>query len=84
MAQTELQNLITSLHDTFGDDLTSPQQQQLMAKMRNHLHDVNEPEPSDISLKETTELLLEDIEEQHPQAAATVREILKMLGNMGI
>jgi hypothetical protein len=38
MPKAKITNLLTSLHDRFGDDLTSPQQQQLMEDLRNHVH----------------------------------------------
>ncbi len=84
MPKQQLENLIGSLHEQFGDDLTSPQQQQLMQQMQSHLHNFDEPEPGDPNFTETVELLLEDIEEQHPKAAAVVREILEVLGNIGV
>lgn len=84
MPQTTLKNLISRLHDNFGDDLSSPQQQQLMQKMQSYAHDINEAEPIQPNLRESVELLLEDIEEQHPSAAAIAKEILEVLGNIGI
>ena len=84
MPREKLQNLITHLHDTFGDDLTSSQQAQLMQQMRNHIHDMGEEDPVEPGMMETAELLLEDIEEQHPAAATVVREIIEVLGNIGI
>jgi hypothetical protein len=84
MPQAKVKNLISQLHDTFGDDLTSPQQQQLMDSMKSHVHNWGETEPVDPNFQECVELLLEDVEEQHPAAAGIVREILEVLGNIGI
>ena len=73
MPRQQLENLISHLHETFGDDLTSSQQAQLMQQMRNHVHELGEDDPIEPGMKETAELLLEEIQEQHPNAAAVVR-----------
>ena len=84
MPKAKITNLITSLHERFGDDLTSSQQQQLMKDLQNHIHKWDEKEPVDPNMQETVNLLIEDIEEQHPKAAAVVREIMHVLENMGV
>jgi len=84
MAKATLQNLISTLHEHFGDDISSPQQQQLMQRMESHLHDLGEEDPIEPTFRETAELLLDDIEEQHPKAAAVTREILEVLSNIGV
>jgi len=84
MPKTTITNLLTSLHDRFGDDLTSPQQQQLMENLQNHIHRWDEKEPVNPDIQETVNLLLEDIEEQHPKAAVVVREIMNVLKNIGV
>jgi hypothetical protein len=84
MPKTKIENLITHLHEQFGDDLDSPQQQQLMQQMQYHLHQLNEADPKDPGLRETAELLLENLEVNHPQAAIFVREIISLLQGMGI
>ena len=84
MPKVKIANLLTSLHDRFGDDLTSPQQQQLMADLQNHMHKWGEEEPVDPDFQETVNVLLENIEEQHPKAAIVVREIMAVLKNIGV
>ena len=84
MPKAKITNLITSLHERFGDDLTSPQQQQLMKGLKSHIHQWDEKEPVDPNIQETINLLLEDIEKQHPKAAAVVREIMHVLENIGV
>jgi hypothetical protein len=84
MSQATIKNLITSLHERFGDDLTSPQQQQLMEKLNLYSHKLDQKEPVDPDIKETLELLLEELEVQHPQAAGIIRQVIEALGNMGI
>ena len=84
MPKAQITNLITSLNDRFGDDLTSPQQQQLMSDLQHHIHQWDEQEPVDPSIQETVTVLIEDIEEEHPKAAAIVREIMHILENIGV
>ena len=84
MPKATITSLLTSLHDRFGDDLTSPQQRQLMANLQSHIHKWDEKEPVDPNLQETVSLLLEDIEKQHPKAASVVREIMHVLENIGV
>ena len=84
MTKQIIQNLISDLHNRFGDDLTSSQQLELMEKLRNHAHAMNQDAPVDPDFEETLTLLLEDLEIQHPQAAGIIREVMATLGNMGI
>jgi len=66
------------------DSEVSDAQRTLMQQVKNHIHAENEPEPSEPDLQETLELLLLDIEQNHPKAAIVVREILKTLGDIGV
>ncbi len=84
MPKQTLENLITTLHERFADDLVSPQQKQLIQAIESHIHDSDGVEPADPNIQETLALLVEDIEEQHPQTAAIVREVMEALKNMGI
>ena len=84
MPKQTLQNLISTLHEQFGDDITSPQQQQLMQNLENHIHAMDESDPADPDIQETLTLLVENVEVRHPQAAALIREVMEALKNMGI
>lgn len=84
MPKEQLLNLITRLHDSFGDEEVSPQQQQLLDDMKHHIHNINEPAPADPDMLQTIETLIEDIEEDHPKAAGLARDILEILVNIGI
>ena len=79
-----LKALIIDLHDSFGDDETSPQQQQLMQQLKTYVHDIDTAEPVPPSLIESAEILLDEVEEGYPQTAAIIRQVIKALGNMGI
>jgi hypothetical protein len=82
--KAKIENLMSRLHQQFGDVELTSQQQQLMDDMKRHLHNRGEPEPAVPDLRESVELLIEEIREEHPRAAKTAQEILHMLGNMGI
>ena len=84
MPQEKISNLITDLHERFGDDLSSPEQQALMQALQSHAHDLGAAEPVDPSFQETLNLLMEEVEIEHPQAAAILREVMDALKNMGI
>ncbi|MCB1615026.1 MAG: DUF4404 family protein [Pseudomonadales bacterium] len=84
MPKEKLLNLITRLHDSFGDEEVSPQQQQLLDDMKLHIHNINEPAPTDPDMLQTIETLIEDIEEDHPKAAGLARDIMEILVNIGI
>ncbi|HQQ62349.1 MAG TPA: DUF4404 family protein [Pseudomonadales bacterium] len=84
MPRQHLENLITRLHEQFGDQASSPQQQQWMAELQHHLHNRNEPDVPDPGLQDTANLLLESFEEEHPKAAGIVREIIETLGRLGL
>ena len=83
MPKERIAGLITELHDTFGDEAASDQQKQLLATMRDNAHALGEEEHN-ITMLETANLLLEEISEDHPQAASVVRQIIKLLGDIGV
>ena len=82
MPKQQVQSLITDLHEKYGDDLTSPQQQVLMSQLKSHIHDLNESEPVDPGLVETIDAFIAQIEDDHPNAAVIVSKILETLKNI--
>lgn len=80
MSHTEIKNLLTQLHDTFGGSAPSPQVNELMQKMQQHVQTSTvEPEISDTA----SDLLLE-VEAEHPDATIIVLNIIEALDKMGI
>lgn len=80
MSHSEIKNLLTQLHDTFGSNAPSPQVSALLEKMQQHLQTSNiEPDISDTA----SDLLLE-VEAEHPDATITVLNIIEILDKMGI
>ena len=84
MPRQHLENLITRLHQEFSPGQSSPQQQQLLNELQNHLHNSGAQAPADPSLQDSANLLLESLEVEHPQAAGIVREIIETLGRLGL
>jgi hypothetical protein len=84
MPKQTLKNLISSLHDNFGENETSLQQQQLMRDLESHIHGMNEAAPTDPNIQETLTHLLEEVEIRNPKSAAIIREVMDALKNMGI
>ena len=79
-----LKALMIDLHDSFGDDETSPQQQQLMQQLKIYVHDIDTAEPVPPGLVESAEILVDEVEEDYPQTAAIIKQVISALGNMGI
>ncbi len=77
MAKKKIENLISQMHETFGDDQPSPQQEQLMQQLQLHMHNWGEPDPPDPTIADTVEMLVEEFNEDHPKAAAIMRQILE-------
>lgn len=84
MATTKLENLMTELHERFGEVEPSPQQQQLLDDLQQRIHNVStggvgEPTPLD-----TIEVMIESLGEKHPNVTALLRELLDTLKNIGV
>ena len=89
MPKKTLEHLITTLHERFGSDLVSPEQQKLLQDLQAHMHNIgddgiDEKATVDADVKDTLTLLIEAVEEEHPQAAVTIRQVVEALGKMGI
>ena len=84
MPKQKAQILISDLHERFGDELTSPQQQALMSQLESHIHNMDESEPVEPGFLETIDVFIAEIESEHPNAAAIVSKILETLKNIGV
>ncbi len=78
-----INNLMTQLHDTFGDDEPSPQVAQLMQEMERHVQHWESPAPEE-ALLDTAEALATELEVEHPAATSIIRKIIETLNNMGV
>jgi len=84
MPKEKIKGLMDTLRETLGDEPISAQQKQLMSTLEYHIHNVDEPDPKDPTFNETLSLLVEELEEEHPQGAAVVRKIQEVLESIGI
>lgn len=83
MAKQHIEGLISQLHEKFADSDTSPQQEAMLAQMQSHLAEWEGPKPPE-NFQETAEQLLEEVEEEHPRAAALLAEIIRILNSIGV
>ena len=83
MPKQHIEGLFTDLHEKFADSNTSPQQEEMLAQMQSHLAEWEGPKPPE-DFTETAEMLLQEIEDEHPKAAGIIREIINTLGNIGV
>ncbi len=79
MPKQALQNLMSELHEVFGSTEPSAEQQQLLETLERHVHGLNLDEPIDPTPLETAEILLAELEHEHPKTAAILNELLSTL-----
>lgn len=84
MPKQKVAHLITDLHERFGDEEISPQQQTLLEQVKTHAHDMSEAAPADPDFLEVVEALVAEVEAEHPRAAAVLEQMLDTLKNIGI
>lgn len=84
MSRQEMESLMTELHELFGHEETTPQQAQLMRNLEQHIHAEGEPEMDRLDLVESMEVMVEDLEADHPRTAGVLREIMGVLRNIGV
>jgi hypothetical protein len=82
-ANPDAEKLLSELKISLNSNV-SDSQYLLMQQVERHLHDIDKPDPEDPSIEDTLETLMIDIEQQHPKAAIIVKEILKVLQDIGI
>lgn len=84
MADQELRSLMERLRATMDESEVSEQQRAMLEKLEYHLHNEGEPDPEEPSLRESVELLIEDLSVDHPRSASVARSVLEALASMGI
>ena len=82
MRKENLSSLVSQLSER--DKGMSKEQKQLLESVERHIHNWDQPDPIDPSMKDTLEVLLVDIENEHPKASAIIEKTLEMLSNIGI
>ena len=84
MPKDHLRSLLERLRENMDETEVSEQQKELMAKVEYHIHNEGEPDPEEPTLRETVEMLIEDLSVDHPRSASVARNILEALASMGI
>ena len=84
MPKEKIKSLFQHLRDHLPEAETSPQQQALLDQLAFHLHTIDQPDPKEPSLRELLELLVEEIELEHPKSAAITRQLLDSLSALGL
>ena len=84
MPREKIEGLISRLHERLATTDTSPEQDRMLAQMQSQLQEWKGAPQSDGDMRETAELLLEDIEEKHPKAAMVLRDIIETLHYAGL
>jgi len=83
MPKKTIEELLFVLHEK-TDVENSPQQAQLMTQLQQNLHDLDSDAVENASMVETVELLLEEFSDEHPQASAVAKDILRVLQDIGV
>ncbi len=83
MSQSEYQPLANAKLDALLCRDISDSQRALLIQLKNHLHNIGDPEPRELSLDESMDILLLDVEREHPNTAALIRSTLNTLENIG-
>lgn len=83
-SREEMEALMTELHELFGRQEPTPQQEQLMRELQQHVHAEGEPETDRLDLVDSLEVMVEDLEAEHPRSAGVLRELMGILRNIGV
>jgi len=84
MPNEYMTGLVTQLHDQLTSSETSAEQEALLLQLHSQLENWEGPPAPDGNIVNTAELVLEELEDHHPQLALVVREIIDALGRIGI
>ena len=84
MARAKIENLMSELHERFGEVGTSPQQERLLAELQARVHDVSEGSVKEPTPLETIQVMIDDLGDNHPNVSALLRELLDTLKNIGV
>ena len=84
MTKEKITGLVTQLHDHITTSTTSPEQEALLLQLHSQLENWEGAPAPDGSPVSTAELLLEELDENHPELSLVIREIIDALGRIGI
>ena len=84
MTTEKITGLVTQLHDHITTNVTSPEQEALLLQLHSQLANWEGAPAPDGSPVSTAELLLEELDDNHPQLSLVIREIIDALARIGI
>ena len=84
MSEPEVGDLLHRLREHLPETEASAEQLKLMQQIEYHLHEEGEPDPETPNLRQSLELLIEEVEAENPQGAAVARRLINLLYSMGI
>lgn len=84
MPKAKIENLMTELHERFGEVGMSTEQERLLADLQTHMHDISEGSVKDPTPLESIQLMIDDLGDNHPNVSAILRELLDTLKNIGV
>jgi hypothetical protein len=84
MAKAKIENLMTELHERFGEVEMSAEQQRLLADLEARFQGASAGSVKDPTPLESIQLMIEDLGENHPNVSAILRELLDTLKNIGV
>lgn len=84
MAKEQITGLVSKLHDQLTSSETSPEQEALLLQLHSQLENWEGAPAPDGSIVNTAELVLEELEDDHPQLSMVIKEIIDALGRIGI
>lgn len=80
----QLHTLLERLRSTMDESDVSEEQKALLRKVEYHIHNEDEPDPEEPTLRESVEVLIEDLSVDHPRSAGIARSLLETLAAIGI
>lgn len=84
MPKEKVLGLFEEIRDAMDDGKVSAQQQMLIDKVEYHIHNIGSPDPEEPNFRQSVEMLVEDLEVDHPKAAIMAKTLLEVLTGMGI
>jgi len=84
MSKEKITGLVTQLHDQLTTSQTSPEQEALLLQLHSQLENWEGPPAPDGNIVNTAELVLEELDDSHPQLSLVIREIIDAMGRIGI
>jgi len=84
MASQDLNNLLANVRKHLPEGEISEQQKALLQKIQFHTHEEGTPDPVEPNVIQSVEMLIDELEADHPLGVAAAKKLLQALNAMGI